>query len=315
MKLSIKNNPQLLAFLQSRQEFQRADLFVIQMANGQAITATDWQIDILNAGAPPQNYFASKFGRWSRGPITAEAVFQPTANEMELTVSIPNDATVNYPGTNIALLQTVATVLFDKAQVWVYTAYAPLDLNVFNRHANGFDTSLGLEMKWMGDITSIKELDRSHCVFGCTDLLYRLNQQTPPNIIQSGCLNTLFDEHCALSSASFTVNAQIAAGSTQLVLNTTAALPSVGANALPYPLGVIKFTSGNNLDLGAKIKAQNSATQIVLDAPFIFPVNIGDQCAITPGCDQLQSTCGPSQYNNLIHFRAFPFTPQPEVVL
>jgi hypothetical protein len=314
MKLSIKNNPQLLAFLQSRVEFQMADLFVIQMANGQAITATDWQIDILNAGAPPQNYFASAFGRWSRGPITTEAVFQPTAQGMELKVTIPNDTTVNYPGNNVPLLKTVATGLFDKAQVWVYTAYAPLDPNVFNRHANGFDTSLGLEMKWMGDITSIKSLDRSQCTFNCTDLLYRLNQQTPPNIIQSPCLNTLFDSHCALSQAAFQVAAQIAAGSTQLVLNTTAALPAVGTDALPYPLGVIRFTSGANLGLGGKIKAQNSTTQIVLDAPFIFPVNIGDQCIITPGCDQQQPTCG-KKFANTIHFRAFPFTPQPEVVL
>lgn len=314
MKLSIKNNPQLLAFLQSRTEFQRADLFVIQMANGQAITATDWQIDIFNAGAPPQNYFATAFGRWKRGPIISEATFQPTSNEMELTVTVPNDTTVNYPGTNIPLLKTVATGLFDKAQVWVYTAYAPLDPDTFNRHINGFDTSLGLEMKWMGDITKLKSLDRSHATFACNDLTYRLNQPTPQAIIQSGCLNTLFDGHCALNSALFQVGAQIAGGSTQVVLNTTAALPAVGTDALPYPLGVIRFTSGSNLGLGGKIKAQNSTTQIVLDAPFIFPVNIGDQCIITPGCDQQQPTCS-NKFANLIHFRAFPFTPQPEVVL
>lgn len=314
MKSSIKNNPQLLAFLQSHDEFQMADLFVIQMANGQAITATNWQIDILNAGAPPQTYFAGKFGRWSRGPIISEASFQPTANEMELTVTIPNDATVNYPGNNVPLMQTVATGLFDKAQVWVYTAYAPLDPDVFNRHANGFDTSLGLEMKWMGDITGLKSLDRSKAVFSCNDLIYRLNQQTPQAIIQSPCLNTVFDQHCALNSALFATGAQIAAGSTQLVLNTNVALPAVGTDPLPYPLGVIRFTSGANLGLGAKIKAQNSTTQIVLDAPFIFPVNIGDQCILTPGCDQQQPTCL-NKFANLAHFRAFPFTPQPEVVL
>ncbi len=314
MKLSIKNNPQLLAFLQSRQEFQRADLFVIQMANGQAITATDWQIDILNVGAPPQNYFASKFGRWSRGAVTSEANFQPTANEMELKVTIPNDTTVNYPGTNIPLMQTVQTGLFDRAQVWVYRAYAPLDPNVNNRHANGFDTSLGLEMLWFGHVAAAKSLDRSQCTFSCMDLLYLLNQQTPPNLIQSPCRFTLFDQHCALSAAAFQVAGQVAAGSTQTVLNTTAPLPAVGTDSLPYPLGVIKFTSGNNLDLAAKIKAQISSTQIVLDAPFIFPVNIGDQFIIQPGCDLQQNTCL-NKFNNAIHFGGFPFTPQPEVVL
>jgi hypothetical protein len=314
MKLSIKNNPQLLAFLQSRQEFQRADLFVIQMANGQAITATDWQVDILNAGAPPQKYFASAFGRWSRGDITTEATFQPTPNEMDLKVTIPNDTTVNYPGTNIPLLQTVETGLFDKAAVWVSTAYAPLESNIPNRHPNGFDTSLGLEMKWMGDITEIKSLDRSQCTFGCNDLLYRLNQQTPQSLIQSPCRWTLFDHHCALNAATFATPGQVASGSTQLVLNTTAALPALGPNPLPFALGVIKFTSGNNAGLAAKIKVQNSTTQIVLDAPFIFTVNIGDQFSILPGCDLQQSTCN-NQFANGIHFGGFPFTPQPEVVL
>lgn len=318
MKSSMSN--QLVAFLLSHAEFEMADLFLILLGNGQAITATDWQLDIVNAGTPPQTYYATKFGRWLRGDITSEASFQPTSNPMELTVTIPTDpttdkpATVNFPGTNTPLFQTVSSNLFDGAQVWVYTAYAPLDPNLPNRHANGFDTSLGLETKFMGAITNVKELDRSHCVFEVADMFYLLNLPTPPRIIQSPCPWVLFDGHCGLNAANFDVAAQVAAGSTQTVINTTGALPAVGTDSLPYTLGYVKFTSGQNTGLTGKIKQQNSTTQFTLDVPFLMPVQIGDQFLILPGCDLLQATCL-NKFNNLIHFGGDPFTPQPEVVL
>lgn len=320
MKASIKDNPQLLDFILTHFEYQRADLFLILLANGQFIAATDYQLDILNAGAPPTNYYATKFGVWSRGAITSEAGFQCSSNTMALKVTVPTDpvtdlpSAVNFPGTNAPLFQTVGSGLFDKATVWVFTAYAPSESETPNRHPNGLDTSLGLEVKYMGEITGINSLTRSQCTFEVADLLYRLNLNSPPNLIQSPCRFTLFDQHCALSAASFQVAGQVAAGSTQTVINTTAALGSVGTDALPYALGIIKFTSGQNAGLAAKIKQQNSTTQFVLDVPFVLTINIGDQFILQPGCDLLQATCA-NKYSNSIHFGGFPYTPQPEVVL
>src|SRR5438046_1531147 len=116
MKTSIANNPPLLAFLRSRAEFDRAHLFLILLGNGQAVAATDWQVGIRNAGVPPTTYSAGKYGRWSRGPITSEATCAPNSNTMTLQVTIPSEQTVNFPGTNTPLFQTVSTGLFDKAQ-------------------------------------------------------------------------------------------------------------------------------------------------------------------------------------------------------
>jgi uncharacterized phage protein (TIGR02218 family) len=310
-----KNFPStLLSFLQSHVEFQKADLFTVLLGNGQAITATDWQLDVLNAGSPPTDYFATKFGMWKRGTVISEASFDCTSNTMSLTVAIPNETTVNFPGTNTPLFQTVSSGLFDKAQVWVYTAYAPLTNNGTQINNNGFDTTLGLETTFMGEITNIDSLDRSQCTFEVADLLYRLNLSTPQNIVQSPCRFTLFDANCLLNSAPFHVAGQVASGSTQLTINTTAALPSVGTDALPYTLGVVKFTSGQNAGLAFKIKIQNSTTQFVLDAAPILPIAIGDQFTVLPGCDLSQATCK-NKFNNLINFGGFPFTPQPEVTL
>jgi hypothetical protein len=305
--------PPLLSFLQTHREFQRADLFLILLANGQAITATDWQLDVVNAGAPPLTYYATNYGRWSRGDITSEASFSCNSNTMSLTVTIPNDTTVNFPGTNTPLFQTVSTGLFDKATVWVYTAYSALN-DLAGPNPNGFDTSLGLETKFMGEITNIDSLDRSQCTFAVADLLYRLNLNTPPNLIQSPCRFTLFDQHCSLNAATFQAAGQVASGSTQLLINSTAALPGVGSDTLPYALGVVKFTSGQNNGQAFKIKAQNSTTQFVLDAAPILPIQIGDQFVVYPGCDLQQSTCS-GKFSNAIHFGGYQFTPQPEVVL
>jgi hypothetical protein len=305
----------LKAFLQSHQEYQRADLFLVNLTNGQSITATTWQLDAANAGTPPTTFYATRYGSWSRGDITSTAMMGNLASQtMSLSVSIPNDTQVFFPGTNVPLFQTVSTGLFDKAQVWVYTAYSPLNAVTPNPHPNGFDTSLGFEIKFMGEITNVDSLTRSKCTFTVADLLYRLNLATPPNIIQSPCRFTLFDQHCALSSASFQVAAQVASGSTNLTINTTAALPSVGTNPLPYALGVVKFTSGQNTGMAAKIKQQNSTTQFVLDAPFILPIQVSDQMTVQPGCDLLFSTCQ-NTFSNSIHYGGFQFIPQPETVL
>lgn len=312
-----KNFPDALkSFLQSHNEYQKADLFAIALTNGQSITATTWQRDILNAGTPSTNFYGTKYGVWSRGPITSEAMMgNLSAQEMKLKVTIPNDVTVpTFPGTNVPLMQTVSTGLFDKATVYVYTAYSPLNSINPTPNPNGFDTTLGLETKFIGEITNVDSLDRSQCTFTVTDPLYRLNLATPPNIIQSPCRWTLFDSHCALNKASFTVAFQVASGSTNLVINTTAALPAVGTDSLPYTLGVVKFTSGQNLGLAGKVKTQNSTTQLTLDAPFIFPIQVGDQGTITPGCDLTQSTCT-NKFNNLQHFGGFPYIPAPETVL
>jgi uncharacterized phage protein (TIGR02218 family) len=320
MKSSVKNNPQLLDFLLTHFEYDRADLFLILLANGQFIASTDYQLDVLNAGAPPTSYFATKFGVWSRGAITSEASFSCNSNTMTLKVTVPTDpvtdqlAAVFFPGTNAPLFQTVSSGLFDKAQVWVFTAYQAPSAELPNRHPNGFDTSLGLEVKFMGDITGINSLSRSQCTFNVADLMYRLNLNSPPNLIQSPCRFTLFDQHCALSAASFQVAGQVAAGSTQVILNTTAPLGAVGTDALPYALGIVKFTSGQNAGLAAKIKQQNSTTQFVLDVPFVLTINIGDQFILQPGCDLTQATCA-TKYLNAIHFGGAPYTPQPEVVL
>src|SRR5258706_463816 len=93
----------LITFLQNNPNCLRADLFLILLPTGGAITATDGQFDItVPGGTPgwtglgPKTFSASTTGVWSRGAITSEAGFSLAGNSMTLTC-VPM-LTTAYPG-------------------------------------------------------------------------------------------------------------------------------------------------------------------------------------------------------------------------
>ena len=115
----------LIQFLQNNRNMEEADLFVIELPNGEILNATSGQWDVfVPFGDVVTTFFATKYGRWSRGTITSEASFEMTANTMALTCA-PQPATA-FPGNPVGVLNAALNGLFDAAQVTVYTAYFPL---------------------------------------------------------------------------------------------------------------------------------------------------------------------------------------------
>lgn len=282
------------------------DLFSITLANGQTITMTDGAQDIV-AGILSTTFYATKFGQWKRGSIISDASFDLNTNEMALTFT-DRDADaggpVILPGTTLTLLQAVYFGLFDGATVTVRTAYMP----------TYGDLSLGLETKLVGDLTSVKALDRAHAEFGVSDLLYRLKQPWPPNVYQSQCRHSLFNQNCGLNATLFRATASVGSGSTKSLINSATTLPGLGSDPLPYTQGVITFTSGANNGLSYTIRQQISATQLQLDVPAFMSVSPGDVFTLLPGCDKQMPTCS-GKFANLIHFGGMPYTPVPETLL
>ncbi len=117
----------LISFLQNNRNMMEADLFVITLPNGEVINATSGQWDITvpeGAGGwsgPTTTFYATQYGRWSRGTITSEATFNMSANTMALTCA-PQPATA-FPGNPVGILNASLNGLFDASQVAVYTAY------------------------------------------------------------------------------------------------------------------------------------------------------------------------------------------------
>jgi uncharacterized phage protein (TIGR02218 family) len=282
------------------------DLYSITLGNGQVITMTDGALDIVSS-ALSKTFFAAKFGAWKRGSITSAASFDLTPSEMDLIftdASVDAGGPVLLPGGASTLLQAIYAGLFDGATVSIWTAYMP----------TYGDLSLGLETKFVGDITALKALDRSHAEFTVSDLLYRLKQPWPPNVYQSQCPHSLFNANCALNASLFRTNASVAAGSTKSLIISATTLPGLGNDPLPNTQGVLTFASGANNGLSYTVRQQLSTTQLQLDVPTIMPVSPGDVFNVLPGCNKLMATCS-GKFANLIHFGGMPYTPVPETII
>jgi hypothetical protein len=149
-------------------------------------------------------------------------------------------------------------------------------------------------------------------VVGCYNATVTGTSHVYFDTIQAGPLFPL-GLNCGLSAIPFIVNSTAAAGSTQLVLNSTTSLSSATYNGLPYySLGRGKFTSGQNAGIIFTIKSQLSTTQIQLMQQLPFPVAVGDGFQVLPGCDKTLVACE-QKFSNLIHNGSQPFVPNPEI--
>jgi len=298
----LQNNPQSIQF--------RPDLFVITFRNGQTIYVTDGQLDLVYNGSitipsntptvinfSNQRFYATKYGSWKRGKISSAATFDLASKDTDLTL-VADDA-VLFPGTSLPIMQALNYGLFDRANVLVLTAYMP----------SYGDLSLGLEIKFQGQITKLENAGRSMARWKVNDGLYLLKLPWPPNLLQSPCRHVLYNPNCTLNQASFTDNYTAASGSTQLTVNTTVSLLHSG-DASYYVQGVLTWLTGQNAGLTSTVKAQASAS-VTLMAAALFPVATGDTFSLSAGCDKTTGTCA-NRFGNLIHYGGEPLVPVPE---
>jgi uncharacterized phage protein (TIGR02218 family) len=293
----------LITFLQQNPNCIRADLFLINLPNGQVLTTTDGQFDIAVAAGTSgysgaaQTFRSTKYGMWSRGPITSEAAFNMNANTMTLTCAPQQGAW--YKGMNVGILQAAVNNLFDAATVTVYTAYMPL-----GQYGN---ISAGLETKFYGTITKINDINRVKVEFECADPLYLLNLKVPTRIIQSNCPWSFCDANCGLTASSYTTNFTAASGTTQWVM-----IPSTtfSQSAGYFTQGVVTCTAGANAGLSQTVKLHDTSGHLELTAPWLLTPAVGDSFSVIAGCSKTMTQCS-QQFNNLIHFGGMPYVPVP----
>ena len=136
-----------------------------------------------------------------------------------------------------------------------------------------------------------------------------LNVSSPRNIYQAGCMRTLYDDGCKVNREKFTVNGRVTENSqTGTVLKHNLTQPDGW-----FSQGVIKFTSGRNAGFSRTVKAHNGNTfEFALRLPF--PPQVGDVFKVYPGCNKRRDTCK-DKFNNIVHFRGFPFIPSADTVV
>lgn len=195
------------------------------------------------------------------------------------------------------ILQSIVQGIFDNAQIVVQRILS----------ATYGDTTNGAITIFAGYVSDIPLADGAHAELDIKSRKELLNIPLPYRTYQPSCRWTLYDDNCTLSAAAFQVNATLAAGSGQLLFNTTLANPDQY-----FDQGYLIFTSGRNTGLKRTVRSYLSASgQILLFIPLPNTVATGDAFTIFPGCSKTMSVCQ-NTFGNLVHFGGMPYIPTPE---
>ena len=261
-----------------------ADLYTFALRDGSFLRYTSLDADVAYGG----NTFLCDAPVITRSRVTSRVGIEVA--EMTLTVSPNTSDLIN----GVAWIPAVRGGALDGARVTVQRAFI----------WNPFVPPIGVVTVFAGRVSPITG-GRSSVEIMVRSDTELFNMKIPRNLVQPGCLHTLFDTGCALSKAAFASNSSVDSGSTKAVINC--GLPqTVGV----FDLGTIAFISGPNNGLSRTVKRYTTGV-FHLALPLPFTPGVGDTFSAHPGCDKQQTTCI-DKFNNKINFRGLPYVPVPE---
>lgn len=277
----------LAALLNSGALLERADCFTFRLPSGQVLRWSGSDV-------------ATSFGgvTFALGPgITRDRCRWVVGVE----VSVLNVTLTDNISTTIAgqpLMAFIRARGLYGAQVWLERAF----------WAHG-DAGPRGALVWFAGRVADASVDRYGAKLEVVSHVELLNAPVPRDVVQPGCLNTLYDSLCGVNRAAATVLGAATAGTSVLRTTIGHALPQAAGF---FDLGVITMTSGANAGQARTVKRHTSGEIQVLQ-PWAGVVAAGDTFTIVPGCAKSMGVCD-SKFNNLGRFRGFPFVPEPETV-
>ncbi len=272
-----------ISLLNSSRQFSMADLYTITLTTGSIVrysgAATAIVVNGLNFPLGP------RFER-SRTKVTTGIQVD------ELVVKVYPDETDRIGSQTF--LRALWTGQLDGALLQLERAFMP----------TYGDTSPGTVILFSGRISTI-DCTRTGATINVKSHLELLNIQMPRSLWQSTCPHTFGDAMCQFNRSSLALNFAATSGSTMTSIN------GAPVTTVPYKLGTIVGLTGENAGYSRSISGFVSGGAASVKLAFIFPVSIGDEFSIMPGCDKTQATCA-NVYNNVAHFGGFPYIPSPE---
>lgn len=284
-------------FLNTAQRLLVADLYTFTLADSTVLRYAMASQDIKLTTPTARTFVASNV-LIRRGSI--KTVIGVEVDTLQLTVT----ASLTHLIGSTPWLQAVRQGSLDGAAVLAERLFMPT--------AN--DYSLGTFVVFSGRVAGI-EFGRFSAAITVNSDLELLNVQMPRNVYQPGCLNTLFDSSCTLSKAAFGVAGTIQAGTDTVNLVTNLA-QAVGW----FDSGTLTFNSGALAGVSMGIKSHPSLGRLVTYSPMTATPAPSDTFTAYPGCPKTQAACdntaaGAPAFNNLSHFRGFPYVPAPETIM
>lgn len=275
----------LAAALESHQRFYLANLYTVTLLSGTVYRWTDWDKDLTYSS---HTYTAMKIkrGAWS----LTNSMSVPS---MDLTIYAANE-TFGDGGT---IKEQAAQGLFDGAEILHSRAYmvtpddlsvyGVIDLNVWNFGQNVIGPT-AVEATLNGKVV-------------------RLNGQAPKNLYQAGCIHSFCDDCCALAKADYTSSFTV--GDDDSLSKTFIPWASAPDDYSDYKSGTLTFTSGN-ADGASRTISSVSSSGLTLAYPLNSAAAAGDSFTAFKGCQKTKAAC--TAYDNIQHWRAFPYTPNVE---
>lgn len=274
-------------------QFVMADLYTITLIDATVYRFTSAEIDLTFGGFT----FSASGPKFSRGNTR-------TVIGVEVdTLSVDILANASTLLGSKPILKAIHDGILDGARIVLERAFLP----------NWQSAVTGTVMMFGGRMSGVTSMGRTMASIEVKSDLELLNIMMPRNTYLPGCSYTLFDASCTLSKASKAVNGTCTTGCTTLLVDTatTGTLDSTTWYYQYFNQGTITFLTGANAGITRTIKAQQNPWAVTVAYPLPFAPAAGDTFKIYPGCDKRQGTCS-SKFNNLAHFRGYPYIPVPE---
>lgn len=297
-------NAVLEAYLASRAPCFSADLFTITLSNGNVYTWTSFDKDLL---IPPYTYS-------SLGPVIDRTKWsiKNTIDVPEMEIRIFSTGSDLPDGSNLKLL--VHNGLFDYSTVLLSRVFMPP-----NPDGTPGPTSLGVVELFKG-YTSQLQIDSLGITLTVKGANLQLAQYMPRNQYMTSCIHSVYDIGCAPdpgqpgggpSRAANTFTSYCGPASTRTFIAWG------GGVAPPTPHqfggGYIVFTSGTSGGITRTINFGNSNIHgVQLAYPLYQTPEPGDTYTVTYGCNRTRGSGGCAFFNNLQHYRGFPYIPSAE---
>lgn len=260
-----------------------ADLYTITVRSGTVFRWTSAQMPLTISG----NTFLVG------PPIDRDqATWKLGLNVDSIGVTIMDDGSVTLGGQ--ALVAAAWKNQFDMASVQIdrfisdsWTNLAPGSVNIFTGY--------------VGDV----QIQGKQIKLTVESSLALLNATFPRAYILPACSNTLYDGICGVSRANYTYTGTVGANPTATSFALSGVIQADGF----FAQGKVTFTSGENAGQTRSVKSYVGGV-ITLTYPLYAVPAQGDGVTAIAGCDKTRATCT-NRFNNLSHFRGFPYVPDP----
>lgn len=306
----------LAAYLAAHDSVVIADLYTFVLTSGETLRYSGWTTALGVGGSsfPSSSVNYSTGGsalfplgpRFGRSKASVKLGVEPAELDIEILAG-PNDLVGTF-----AFADAVRLGIFDGAALELDRLFAPPQA----AGSGALDTSLGALVWFYGRVAEV-EIGRSKIAMKVKSLMNLLAiQQMPRRLYQASCGHVFGDQMCGYNRVAGTAADGTTGGPVQVTVTATTTdqslITGTAVVASDYVEGTIIGATGANTGYRRTVANNGNGSQIGLFKPFIYPIAIGDNFTLLPGCDHTTGSGGCAGRHNLARFGGFPYIPPPE---